>query len=138
MFERVSECLKNNSEFDDQTKEYIVSHLRSLQSEIERYFPDIHDGHIVAQYPFSQIITMTIVSDDLQDEFFDLKNDSEARNFFLETTLAKFWCKMSKTYKNLSKFALSVLVPFASTYLYEAGFSTLVLIKTKMRNKLDV
>ena len=102
-----------------------------MQSEIERYFPDIHDGHIVAQNPLSQIITMTIVSDDLQDEFFDLKNDSEARNFFLETTLAKFWCKMSKTYKNLSKFALSILVPFPSPYLCESGFSTLVELKQK-------
>ena len=41
-------------------------------------------------------------------------------------------------YKKYKKFALSVLVPFASTYLCESGFSTLVLIKTKMRNKLDV
>ena len=46
--------------------------------------------------------------------------------------------KCKKIYKKLSKFALSVLVPFASTYLCESGFSTLVLIKTKMRNKLDV
>ena len=138
MFERVSECLKNDFDFDDDTKECIVSHLKSLQSEIERYFPDIHDGHIVAQNPFSPGITMSIIPDDLQDEFIDLKNDSEARNFFLETTLPKFWCKMSKKYKKLSKFALSVLVPFASTYLCESGFSTLVLIKTKMRNKLDV
>ena len=53
MFERVSECLKNDFDFDDDTKECIVSHLKSLQSEIERYFPDIYDGHIVAQSLFS-------------------------------------------------------------------------------------
>ena len=34
--------------------------------------------------------------------------------------------------------ALRVLVPFASTYLCEAGFSTLFNIKTKNRNRLDV
>ena len=34
--------------------------------------------------------------------------------------------------------ALRVLVPFASTYLCEAGFSTIVNIKTKTRNRLDV
>ena len=34
--------------------------------------------------------------------------------------------------------ALRVLVPFASTYLSEAGFSTLANIKTKNRNRLNV
>ena len=96
MFERVSECLKTDFDFDDDTKECIVSHLKSLQSEIEGYFPDIHNGHIIAQNPFSPEIKMSIIPDDLQDEFIDLKNDSEASHFFLETTLPKFWCKMYK------------------------------------------
>ena len=77
MFERVSECLKNDFDFDHDTKECIVSHLKKLQSEKERYFPDIHDGHIGAQNPFSLGITMSIIPDDLHDEFIDLKNDSE-------------------------------------------------------------
>ncbi|CAH1958167.1 unnamed protein product [Acanthoscelides obtectus] len=38
----------------------------------------------------------------------------------------------------LPSLALRILVPFSSTYLCETGFSALVLIKTKRRNRLDV
>ena len=37
----------------------------------------------------------------------------------------------------LAERALKVLVPFAATYLCEAGFSALLHIKTKARNRLD-
>jgi hypothetical protein len=33
---------------------------------------------------------------------------------------------------------MEVLIPFATTYLSKSGFSTLVTIKTKRRNRLDV
>ena len=45
---------------------------------------------------------------------------------------------MHQTYPNVSLTALRILVPFASTYLCEAGFSALVDIKTKNRNRLNV
>ena len=44
---------------------------------------------------------------------------------------------MYQAYTKVSMIALCVLVPFASTYLCEAEFSTLVNIKTKNRNILD-
>ena len=37
----------------------------------------------------------------------------------------------------MCKEAIKRLIPFASTYPCEAGFSTLAAIKTKMRNRLD-
>ena len=40
-------------------------------------------------------------------------------------------------FPQLAKSALKILVPFATTYLCEIGFSTLVNIKTKPRNHLD-
>ena len=45
---------------------------------------------------------------------------------------------MFRTYPILSMAALRVIVPFASTYLCESGFSTLVHIKSKARNQLNV
>ena len=44
----------------------------------------------------------------------------------------------AEKYQKLGQFALSVLVPFATTYLFESGFLTLVILKTKARNELDV
>ena len=41
-------------------------------------------------------------------------------------------------HSKVTKKALRILIPFMSTYLCEAGFSTLLQIKTKQRNKLHV
>ena len=49
-----------------------------------------------------------------------------------------FGCEVARTYLTLSKRAWSVLVPFTTTYLCEAGFSTMVHIKDKYHNQLDI
>ena len=41
-------------------------------------------------------------------------------------------------FPQLSKRALKVLLPFATTYVCESGFSTLCAMKTKARNRLAV
>ena len=49
-----------------------------------------------------------------------------------------FWIAMAQTYPDLAKMTLKVLILFATTYECEAAFSTLLHIKTKYRNRLDV
>lgn len=44
---------------------------------------------------------------------------------------------MMEDYADLSKRALRVLMPFATTYLWEAGFSSLTAVKTKYRQRMD-
>ena len=41
-------------------------------------------------------------------------------------------------YQNVGLFALRVIVRFSSTYLCKAAFSTLVFIKNKYRNRMNV
>ena len=43
---------------------------------------------------------------------------------------------MIEPYQVLSKRAFQCFLPYVTTYLCEAGFSTLVAIKTKSRNRL--
>ena len=50
----------------------------------------------------------------------------------------EFWCAMRHSYPNVVLLSLWVLVPFASTYLCESGFSTLLQIKTQARHRLGV
>ena len=55
----------------------------------------------------------------------------------LETmTLEKFWVKYLQMYLKVGEEALRLILPFSSTYLYEAVFLALVL-KTKQRHRLD-
>ena len=57
---------------------------------------------------------------------------------FMIKSLTQFWTSMLQSYPKLSTEALRVIVPFTSTYFYESEFSTLMHIKSKACNKLDV
>ena len=76
--------------------------------------------------------------DEAQEEFLELKFKSTAKDNFKEQELEAFWLKYLPVYPLISTQALRVLVMFGSTYLCEAAFYTLVAIKTKYRNKLEV
>ena len=45
---------------------------------------------------------------------------------------------MYGSYSKVAKKAIQDILSFVSTYLCETGFSTLLQMKTKQRNKLDV
>lgn len=53
-------------------------------------------------------------------------------------SIDKFWIKTKNEYPSLYKKAMKMLVPFATTYLCETGFSSITVIKNKFRNRLSV
>ena len=81
-----------------------------------------------------------IVPEDLQEEFLELKNDLAAQDMYRRSTMEKVWASVLRTYPVLSSqsHALRYLLPFASNYLCESGFSCLLHIKSKLRNHLAV
>ena len=59
------------------------------------------------------------------------------RNKFKNVSLTQFWAEAQSKKPNLSDLcwqATKALLPFPTTYLCEAGFSALAMIKTKYRN----
>ncbi|CAF87073.1 unnamed protein product, partial [Tetraodon nigroviridis] len=56
---------------------------------------------------------------------------------FESKTLEEYWCSAIVSFPGLCETALAVLIPFATTWLCESGFSTLLSIKTKSRNCLN-
>ena len=79
------------------------------------------------------------VTDEVQEEFTELRHDSTAHDLLQEKTLTEFGVPcVIRILPNVALLLLRVLVPFASTHLCESGFSTLLQIKTKARNRLDV
>jgi hypothetical protein len=50
----------------------------------------------------------------------------------------EFWHSLREAYPRIVNRAMEVLILFATTCLGESGFSTLVTINTKSRNRLDV
>ena len=57
---------------------------------------------------------------------------------FSRVDLPSFWSSMLGSYPIVSEIALKLLMPFPSTYLCEAAFSSMLVIKTKARNRLHV
>ena len=140
MFEKLCAVMDESQiQLDEFLKDEITEHLQCLEKEFQRYFPELTEGQeALVRNPFYSAFDVSNIPDEIQDEFLDLRSDSSAHDLFKEKSLTQFWCAMYQSYSKVSMTALRVLVPFASTYLCEAGFSTLVTLKTKNRNRLDV
>ncbi|XP_042227367.1 zinc finger BED domain-containing protein 5-like [Homarus americanus] len=94
MFENLSAVLDEIEEdhlLDPSLKNEIIQHLKSLESELKRYFPEFEeeDGKLVRN-PFSGTLDITAIPDDVQDEFLDLRNDSATRDLYEEKSLTLF------------------------------------------------
>lgn len=57
---------------------------------------------------------------------------------FETLSLSNYWMYVKKDFPILAESALKCLLPFATTYLCESGFSTLKVLKTKHRARLNV
>ena len=78
-------------------------------------------------------------NDQTKDDLVEMRASKKIKMEFDSMHLATFWCAQLEMFPQLAKSALKmkILVPFATTYLSETGFSTLVSIKTKPRNSLN-
>lgn len=123
---------------DAETKKKISNHLRCLTDEFSRYFPNSFDDDIyrLATDPFH--VNVDALPETLQEEALDIKNSSAAKYDFEKMGQSLFWVKYYSIYPKIAEKALRLYLPFSSTYLCERGFSAVVAIKTKYRNKLDI
>jgi hypothetical protein len=78
---------------------------------------------------------MTGILTKADEELIDLSEDTSLKLNFNRRKLTQFWLSIQQTYPTLSTEALKVLLPFSSSYICEVGFSAMVGIKTKFRNK---
>ncbi|TKS65238.1 Zinc finger BED domain-containing protein 5 [Collichthys lucidus] len=114
------------------------AHISALQKHFQRYFP-VQDP---TQYdwirdPFSATPPAEFSTTE-NEQFIDVTSDSIMRLEFKSKTLAAFWIGVEKDFPLLGKRALATLLPFATSYLCEIGFSAVASIKTKYRSKLDI
>lgn len=116
--------------------------MEQLQEEIKSRFSDV-DEHVAkcawVMDPFTtQEEDMEYL--EAEDELLDVKSNSLLRRFFTEHRYKRFWLvKGPNVAPKLAHHATTRLIlPFTTTYQSETGFSSLVTIKTKARNKLEV
>ncbi|KAE8284807.1 Protein FAM200A [Larimichthys crocea] len=113
-------------------------HISALQKHFQRYFlmqdPKQYDW---IRDPFSASPPADLSTPE-EEQFIDVTSDSTLRLQFQSKTLAAFWIGVEKQYPLLGKRALATLLPFATSYLCEIGFSAVASIKTKYRSKMDI
>ena len=138
MFEKLNILFDERPEgMPNHIKNGILEHLSALESELERYFPETTDEDLdFIRNPFTYPVEK--LADDCQDEFLELINDFTAWQEYEKKLLSQFWVVMKNSYPKTMKKALYILIPFVSTYLCESGFSSLLQMKSKQRNRLDV
>ena len=124
---------------DEQLKTLMIEHLQSMEYEFQHYFSELKEKEpILARNPFSNFLDVSNIPEEMQEQFIEFKNDSTAHDIYHKKPLSQFWCDMTESYPQISKLGFRTLLSFATTYLCESGFSTLLHIKTKERNRMKV
>ena len=73
-----------------------------------------------------------------KEQLSELSCDIALKQRFQNVSLVQFWLNLNSEYNALSSKALKILLPFATSYLCETGFSVLAAMKTKYRARLIV
>ena len=112
---------------------FALSHITYCN---RRLLNSFRDDLSLARDPFR--LSSEKVEDKLQDQFIDVKNDSSSQDVFEAFPVTDFWLRMASWYPEISKTALEKLLACSATWLCESAFSTLLNVKTKQRNRLEV
>ena len=110
-------------------------HLKLLKTELMHYFPNIDSSPYVSN-PFFADPSVLPVRTGEQEEIIDIQSDEAAETKHKECCSINFWLTMSSTYPTLAQKAIPQLLVFPSTWECEQGFSAMMSIKSKSRNRL--
>lgn len=136
------QTLEENNEGDllllDTDLECYCSHLEALKEDMMTRFKDLNELKIPdwAINPF--LADVHNVDQNLLEELIDLQNDFEARVWFQQTGYEAFWAKEQNKYPQLWQQIKLLLLSFPSSYLVEKGFSVVMQLLTKQRNRLQI
>ena len=120
-------------------KTVMCSHLDALISHFEKYFSEDMKKYnwirnlFVDNANASQGFTFLEAK-----QFIDLTPDLTLKSIYIPNPLNSFWVKAQTEFPLVDYKALRVLVPFATSYLSEAGFSAVTVIKSRYHNKIGI
>ena len=120
-------------------KTVMCSHFDALISHFEKYFSEDMEKYNWIRNPFVGNANAPQGFTPLEaEQFIDLTSDLTLKSTYNPNLLISFLGKSRAEFPLVGCKALRVLVPFATSYLFEAGFSAVAVIKSKYRNKIDI
>ncbi|MGH0127157.1 UNVERIFIED_CONTAM: hypothetical protein FKN15_055997 [Acipenser sinensis] len=137
-FPHLCKFLADNDNVQPPTQ-VIAEHLSRLNGQFASFFPDLDmSKYDWLQNPFQcNPDTVDLPAAEIE-QLIEISCDRQLQGTYAQLTLSEFWFSVKNEYPALSTRAMTLLVPFATTYLCEAGFSALVCIKSRYRSTLDV
>ncbi|KAL4125849.1 hypothetical protein QTP88_010089 [Uroleucon formosanum] len=105
----------------------ITEHMSSMLQFLSKYFPNlnINNEYNWIKTPFSTSLKYDHIPWAIKEQLIEIREDSTLESEFHEKELSEFWLRRQQEYPLISKAALLILIPFASTYLCETAFSQL-------------
>lgn len=135
-FPRLGKFLEESSSLRlEEVRNPMLEQLDNLQIKMVNYFHADFSKWTWIRDPFN--INIDNVPDCIQEDLLEVREDQKLLTKFEAIPLSEFFIYLDKEHPQVSKEAIKRLIPFATTYLCEAGFSTLDAIKTKPRNRLN-
>ena len=118
----------------------IVAHMESLSASFDSYFSSselnvMETWIIIDSFKFN--VDKLLDDENYKEDLIDLKENQNMKMKFESIVLDNFCSKGLETYPKLAEKALAVLLPFSTTYLCKASFSSLVYLKNKYQNRLE-
>ncbi len=121
----------------------ITVHISKVLEKCDSYFPALTEEQAAdflwIRNPFTENIEAKLpatLPSRLLEELIEISSDASAR--FSEVPLESFWSEIAEEHPVCYVAAMKVLIPFCTTYLCEAGFSTMTALKTKYRARLTL
>lgn len=114
-------------------------HLRELKTQLTEYFPEDKNDFSKRWVlnPFSEnVVAAAKLPVEIHDQLIEMSADKTLQLQFASEDLNMFWLARRHQYGTLVTEALKILIPFATSYLCEKGFSSMVALKTKYRNRM--
>jgi hypothetical protein len=135
MFPKLNAFIENNNmEISETgTERFIREHLINLQSSFSKYFPEkMNDKYSRIRDAFHEVSPPNNdFSLEEEENYIDLTSDTSLKLRFRRESLTEYWVGVGEEYPHLSKKAISILLPFATSCLCETGFSGVADLKTK-------
>ncbi|XP_030580905.1 zinc finger BED domain-containing protein 5-like [Archocentrus centrarchus] len=136
-FENLHEFVDTNDYDAISVIPHIKQHISSLIGFFKKYFPENSSQYDWVRDPFSAPAPTGFSSAE-EEQFIDMTSDSTLRLRFTSQTLSAFWLSVERQYPLLGEKAISILLPFSTSYLCETGFSAVAALKTKYRSQLNI
>ncbi len=123
----------------------ITVHISKVLEKFDSYFPALTEEQAAdflwIRNPFTENIEAKLpatLPSRLLEELIEISSDASLKAHFSEVPLESFWSEIAEEHPVCYVAAMKVLIPFSTTYLCEAGFSTMTALKTKYRARLTL